>query len=38
MLPDTMWHKHIEVAPKYKTEWCKHGSITPIFMQLVKTY
>ena len=27
MLPDTIWHKHIEVSPKYKTEWCKHGSI-----------
>ena len=25
MLPDTMWHKHIEVLPKYKTEWCKYG-------------
>ena len=25
MLPDTMRHKHIEVSPKYKTEWCKYG-------------
>ena len=27
MLPDTMWHNHIEVSPKYETEWCKHGPI-----------
>ena len=27
MLPDTMWHEHIEVSPKHETEWCKHGSI-----------
>ena len=27
MLPDSMVHKHIEVSPKYKTEWCKHGPI-----------
>ena len=27
MLPDTMRHKHIEVSPKYKTEWCEHGPI-----------
>ena len=39
MLPDTMWHKHIEVSPNYKTEWCKHGPIiiTPVSMQLAKT-
>ena len=27
MLPDTMRHKHIEVSPKYETEWYKHGPI-----------
>ena len=27
MLPDTMGHKHIEVSPKYKRKWCKHGPI-----------
>ena len=27
MLPDTIWHKHIEISPKYKIEWYKHGSI-----------
>ena len=29
MLSDTMQHKHIDVLPKYKTEWYKHG---PIFV------
>ena len=29
MLPDTMWHKYIEVSRKYKTELCKHGPKFP---------
>ena len=43
MLPDIMWHKHIGVSPKYKTEKQNDANMDrfcfiPIFIKLGKTH